>query len=92
MRPACAKDQRVHDSQVAGSLTGAFQSVGLAAICFVLALVIDGPHPGDAAAAAVVATSAVGPAGSSSLSSELVSIAQAMRALVFGRVGQESAQ
>lgn len=72
------------------TLPSGAQTLLLAGACFVMALIIDGPHGGDAACAAVVVSGSVGPGGSSSLTGELAAAAHTLRVWVFSRVGQES--
>jgi len=72
-------------------LLAAMPTVLLAATCFAFALAFEGSQLTDAAGVAVVAAGGVGPAGSSSVAGELSALGVALRALVFGRRGQESA-
>ena len=72
-------------------LSSGLQTAVLAGVCFLFALIIDGPHGGDGACAAIVVSGSVGPGGSSSLTGELATAGHSVRVWVVSRLGQESA-
>lgn len=72
------------------SLPSGLQTILVAGASFVLALIVDGPHGGDAACAAIVVCGSVGPGGSSSLTGELGTAAHSARVWLIARLGQDS--
>lgn len=73
-----------------GLLRMIVEATGLSFACFVLALILGGNGPGEAAVAAVAVAGSPNPSGSRPLHAELGALASAVRMAAAGLRGQDS--